>query len=145
MKNILVWTIISLSFISNLTRANDNRELRVTLQSSLISLDPGGIQDSQSLMVSRQVNCQLVRSQDSVFVLDAAESIKYITPFEIILKLNNKVRFHDGSPVTAEDVLASFNYIKESRNILQNLFVWICAATIRIPYQRRSLTVKVPT
>jgi ABC-type transport system substrate-binding protein len=125
MKNILIWLFISLSFFSNLTRAEDKRELRVTLQSSLISLDPGGIQDSASQMVSRQVNCQLVRSQGSVFVLDAAESIKYITPREIILKLNNKVKFHDGSSVTAEDVLASFNYIKASRNILQNLYVWI--------------------
>lgn len=125
MKKLLTLFILSLSFFSNLSRAEHARELRVTLQSSLISLDPGGIQDSQSQMVSRQVNCQLVRSQGSVFVLDAAESIKYITPLQIIIKLNSKVKFHDGSPVTGEDVLASFNYIKESRNILQNLFVWI--------------------
>jgi ABC-type oligopeptide transport system substrate-binding subunit len=76
-------------------------------------------------MVSRQVNCQFVRSQGSMFVLDAAESIKYITPLKIMLKISDKVTFHDGSPVTAEDVLASFNYIKKSRNILENLFAWI--------------------
>lgn len=125
MKKLFTLFILSLSFFSNLSRAENARELRVTLQSTLISLDPGGIQDSASQMVSRQVNCQLVRSQGSIFVLDAAESIKYINPREIILKLNNKVKFHDGSSVKAEDVLASFNYIKESRNILQNLYVWI--------------------
>ena len=95
-------------------QAVPSNDLRVTLQSSLISLDPGGIQDSQSLQVSRQVNCQFVRSQGSVFVLDAAESIKYLTPLKIILKINNKAKFHDGTPVTARDALASFNYIKES-------------------------------
>lgn len=126
MKKLLIIFIAVTSVISTQTYAESKiNELRVTLQSSLISLDPGGIQDSQSLMVSRQVNCQFVRSQGSVFVLDAAESIKYVTPLHIILKINDKVKFHDGSPVTARDVLASFNYIKVSRNILDNLFLWI--------------------
>src|SRR3990167_3841873 len=105
----------------NLTKGG----LKITLQPSFISFDPGGIQDSQSWVVSRQVNCQLVRSQGSIFVLDAAESIKYITPLKIILKISNKAKFHDGTLVTAGDALASFNYIKQSRNILGNIFTWI--------------------
>ena len=126
MKNIYIILIIIFSVVPVLSRGNSNdNELRVTLQSSLISLDPGGIQDSQSLHVARQVNCQFVRSQGAVFVLDAAESIKYLTPLKIALKINNKVRFHDGTPVTAKDALASFNYIKTSRNILGNLYIWI--------------------
>lgn len=126
MKNILITLIFFASFFPILIRAQTGKnELRVTLQSSLISLDPGGIQDSQSLMVSRQVNCQFVRNQGSTYSLDAAESIKYVTPLKIILKINKNAKFHDHSPVTAEDVLASFNYIKEFRPILSNLFVWI--------------------
>lgn len=103
----------------------NTKELRVTLQPSLISLDPGGIQDSQSWVVSRQVNCQLVRNQGSIFALEAADSIKYINPLKIILKISKNAKFHNGSPVTSEDVLESFNYIKESRNILNNVFTWI--------------------
>ncbi len=126
MRNILMLFVFVLTCYSSLTRADLNtKELRITLQPSLISLDPGGIQDSQSWVVSRQVNCQLVRSQGSIFVLEAAESIKYLNPLKIVLKISNNAKFHDGSPVTSEDVLESFNYIKESRNILNNVFAWI--------------------
>ncbi len=50
-------------FKSNFKFAGQSKkELRVTLQSSAIFLDPGGIQDSQSLLVSRQGNCQFIKS-----------------------------------------------------------------------------------
>jgi len=124
-KILMVFFIIVCAYSSLVTANSETKALRITLQPSVISLDPGGIQDSQSWVVSRQVNCQLVRSQGSIFVLEAAESIKYINPLKIILKINNDAKFHDGSPVTAEDVLASFDYIKRSRNILNNLFTWI--------------------
>src|SRR3990167_4476995 len=98
MKKIFFIVAFFLSIVPVVTKANStNKELRVTLQSSMISLDPGGIQDSQSWVVSRQVNCQLVRSQGAIFVLDAAESIKYITPLKIVLKISNKAKFHDRS------------------------------------------------
>ena len=126
MKKIYLIMIFCLFIVPVLAKADSQPKiLRVTLQASTVSLDPGGIQDSQSWVVSRQVNCQLVHSQGSTFVLDAAESIKYITPLKIILKLSNKAKFHDGTLVTAKDVLTSFNYIKESRNILSNIFSWI--------------------
>src|SRR3990167_10376925 len=112
MKNFLIIIVFFLSTFSILAKAEDSTkgELKVTLQPSVISLDPGGIQDSQSWVVSRQVNCQLVRSQGSIFVLDAAESIKYITPLKIILKISNKAKFHDGTLVTAEDVLYPLHF-----------------------------------
>ncbi len=112
--------------ISTLVNASMRKdELRVTLQSSLISLNPGEIQDSQSLLVSRQVNCQLIRNQGSFFVLDAAESIKYISPLKVIIKLNDKAKFHNGMPVTSYDVVASINYIIKSRNVFRSLSTWI--------------------
>ncbi|HLB43299.1 MAG TPA: ABC transporter substrate-binding protein [Gammaproteobacteria bacterium] len=126
MKKILIIFSLFAATCPAITMADLNKkELRVTLQTSVISLDPGGVQDSQSLFVSRQVNCQLVRNQGSIFVLDAAESIKYITPLRVVLKINNKAKFHDNTLITAEDVIASFNYIKESRNIFKNVFFWI--------------------
>lgn len=132
MRNISILLVL---FIANLpinSFADSNKEeLRVTLQSSVIVLDPGGVQDSQSQFVSRQVNCQLVRNQGSTFVLDAAESIKYITPLQIVLKLKNQARFHDGTLIKAEDVLASLEYIKDSRNIFKNMFIWIKSIEIK--------------
>jgi ABC-type transport system substrate-binding protein len=118
--------ILSVLFFTSLTKAETNPDpLRVTLQPSVISLDPGGVQDSQSWLVSRQINCQLVQNFGPNYILDAAESIKYITPLKIRLKLNPKAKFHDNTPVTSQDVIASLDYIKESRNILSNLFIWI--------------------
>lgn len=83
MKIILMLIIVFMFLIFADTKAN-KRELRITLQPSTISLDPGGVQDSQSLFVSRQVNCQLVRNQGSTYIFDGAESVKYITPLKII-------------------------------------------------------------
>lgn len=126
MRNIYLMIVFLFFLYSVVAKADSNKkELRVTLQSSEISLDPGGIQDSQSLFVSRQVDCQLVRNQGSIFVLDAAESIKYLTPLKIIIKISDKSKFHDGSPITSEDVVASFNYIKEKRNIFKNFYIWV--------------------
>src|SRR5690349_6439996 len=125
MKYIFIMIII-LFIVPVLSRAaSNNNELIVTLQSSLISLDPGGIQDLQSLQVSRQVNCQIVRSQGAIFVLDENKSIKYITPLKIIIKISNTTKFHDRTPVTTQNTLASFSYIKKTRNILGNLYIWI--------------------
>ncbi|MFZ2314567.1 MAG: ABC transporter substrate-binding protein [Gammaproteobacteria bacterium] len=130
MKKIII-IIIILYCLPIISKADSSvNELRVTLQSSFISLDPGGVQDSQSLFVSRQVNCQLVRNQGSSFTLDAAESIRYITPLKILVKINKNAKFYDGSPVTARDAVASLNYIKESRNIFKNVFTWIKTVTI---------------
>lgn len=126
MKPNIILCVILLSFYSFQIKAEPvKNDLRVTLQSSVISLDPGGIQDSQSLFVSRQVNCQLVRNEGAFFVLEAAESIKYITPLRIILKVNKNAKFHDGTPVRAVDIVSSLDYIKKSRNIFTNFFEWI--------------------
>lgn len=119
---IVISILVSFPFAAN---ALLNDELKITLQSSVISLDPGGIQDSQSLFVSRQVNCQLVRNQGPSFVMDAAESIKYVTPNKVMLKLSKKAKFHDGSQVKAGDVIASFDYIKSSRNVFNGFFAWV--------------------
>lgn len=100
-------------------------ELHIPLQASSISLDPSYVQDVPSLFVSRQINCQLIRNNGSVFYLEAAKSVRYVTPLQIIIKINDSAKFYDGSPVTASDVVASFNYIKKSRNVLRNVFSWV--------------------
>lgn len=70
------------------------KELRIPLQSTVITLDPGDIQDASSLFVARQINCQLIINEGENFTLDAAESIKYITPLKIVLKIKNNAKFH---------------------------------------------------
>jgi hypothetical protein len=121
----IVILFFSLFVSSSLYATQPTSVLRIPLQSSKIFFDPSGIQDSQSLFVSRQINCQLVRNLGYSFELEAAESVKYLSPTKILLKLKKDIRFNDGSPVTSDDVVTSFNYIKNSRQFLQNLSRWV--------------------
>ena len=114
----------------NLANADDaSKILNIPLHAARVSLDPSGIQDLSSLFVSRQVNCQLVREQGAVYTLEAAESIEYTSPLEVIIKINKNASFHDGSPITANDVITSFNDIKVSRSTLRNIFNWVSDMT----------------
>ena len=85
--------LIFIITMNNIYANSMNNEIRVTLQKSKITLDPGNVRDSQSLFISRQVDCELIRSQGSTYVLEAAKSINYITPLKIRIQLNNKIKF----------------------------------------------------
>lgn len=99
--------------------------IRIPLATSFVSLDPSGIQDQSSLWVSRQVNCQLIRSNAGNLAMDAADSINFIDPLTLHVKLNQKMRFHDGSAVTSDDVMASFENIKKHRHAYRSIFSWV--------------------
>lgn len=105
--------------------ANAQPALNIPLHTAKLQLNPTGIQDRSALWVSRQINCQLVRTEGGVLTLEAARSIRYITPLKIAITLNPQAHFHDGSPVTADDVVASFNFLKTSRRVLLNIFSWV--------------------
>jgi len=99
--------------------------LKIPLNSKSVSLDPRHLQDISSLLVSRQINCQLIRNNGGIYHLEAAKSIKYITPLKIQITIDNTRKFSDGSFIKAEDVVASFNYTRNSRAALRNIFQWI--------------------
>lgn len=99
--------------------------IRIPLSATVISLNPAGVQDDSSLWISRQVNCQLVRLHAGQIEFEAAEQIKFIDPTTIELTLRDGAKFYDGSPVQADDVIATLGYLKKSRNIFRNIFTWI--------------------
>ncbi|KTC94846.1 ABC transporter substrate-binding protein [Legionella feeleii] len=101
---------------------SSNRELNVTLRSSEITLDPGGVQDSQSMLISHQINCQLVTTDSSKLIYDVAESIMYISPLAIMIRIKPTSKFHDNTPITSDDVIASFEYIKKSKTVFNSFF-----------------------
>jgi len=101
------------------------KQLNIPLHSGTISLNPSDVQDISSLWVSRQINCQLFRMRSSRIVPEAASSVKYINPTKILIHLNPKATFNDGSPVTASDVVASFMFIKKSRLVFRGIFSWV--------------------
>lgn len=101
------------------------RALVIPLAASKASLDPRLVLDQSSLWINRQLNCQLVRHEGSEVVNDAAKKIEFKTPTEIEITLKNNVFFSDGSLVTAEDVAATFEFLKQARKVHRNIFQWV--------------------
>lgn len=130
-KILSISLVLMFIFVSPVYAESGIETLKIPLQKSVISLDPAHVQDVPSLFVSRQINCQLVRNQGSVFNLDAAESIKYMSPLVIMIKIKSDKKFHDGSPVRAYDVAASFEYVRKSRTVMRNIFYWVKHITIK--------------
>lgn len=134
MAKIIVSTLIFWFLLIGQSFA-ENAALRVPLHASMISLDPSKVQDISSLWVSRQINCQLVRMNKGVPTLEAAQSINYVTPVLLDVKIKQNIHFSNGSEMTAADVIASFNYLRERRTILRNVFNWIDGMTLKNKYE----------
>lgn len=101
------------------------RPLVIPLAAKEISLDPRLVLDQSALWVNRQLNCQLVRLEGSEVVRDAAEKIEFKTPTRIEIKLKPGISFTDGFPVKAEDITATFDFLKQSRKVHRNIFQWV--------------------
>ena len=125
MEKILKVGLILSLLVSCLGVGLADNVLNIPLHAATLSLNPTGVQDRSALWVSRQINCQLVRFKGGASELEAAKSIQYISTDKIEVILNNKSHFQDGSPVTAEDVAASFDFLRQSRQVLLNIFSWI--------------------
>ncbi len=118
---ISTWLLI----FSQLIFAAQEEVLKIPLHASSISLNPTSVQDTSSLWVARQIDCQLTRSSSSNIIMEAAKSIKFINSTQLQITIRDDVRFNDGSPVTASDVIASLNNIKSGRHVLRSVFLWI--------------------
>ena len=130
-KKIII-TLIIFCFIS---KAFSIESLRIPLHARLISLDPTKVQDSSSLWVARQINCQLVRMSGGVVTTEAAESIRYISPLIIDIKLKHYQYFSNGQELTAEDVYATLNYLNKNRLTLRNIFNWVRKIKVANQYE----------
>ena len=62
---------------------------------------------------------------------------------EWTIRLRSGVEFHDGSPVTADDVLYSFNYIANPKNAALNLFI-TSFFNLKAAKKLDNLTVRMP-
>ena len=99
--------------------------IHIPLRSTYITLEPYKLQDISSMWVSRQINCQLIRKHERAPVLEAASAIKYISALVLDIKLKENLKFSDGSSVTAEDVVATFDYLRDKGTEFRNIFDWI--------------------
>ncbi len=86
--------------------------LIVGLMSPVLSLDPADYRDRQTETVIRNMFDGLVtRTKDNQVVLEMAKSATLIDPQTWEFKLKEGMTFHNGDPVTAEDVKFTFDRI----------------------------------
>lgn len=82
------------------------------LKSSIVTLDPANYRDRVTEGVVRNIFDGLVtRDQNGEIVPQIAEKWENPSPTEWIFYLRKDVKFHDGTPLTADDVVFTFERI----------------------------------
>ncbi len=89
--------------------------LRFGLSSAPVTLDPRYATDATSARINRLLYDQLVDFDAAVQPAPALAEWRLITPTHYRFLLR-PARFHDGTPLTAHDVLATYEFILEPSN-----------------------------
>ena len=94
--------------------------MRWGAQNDILSLDPHSQNHSTTLAILMNSYEGLTRYGPK-FDLEPALATKwtYITPTQVRFDLRKGVKFHDGSTFTADDVIFSFNRIRQPQGFLQ--------------------------
>ena len=96
------------------TTSTENKIVTVAQGAKPKSLDPYMYNSIPDLMVSRQFyNTLFSREKDGTIVPELAESYEYKNDKELDIVLKKGVKFHDGSELTADDVVFSFERMKD--------------------------------
>jgi peptide/nickel transport system substrate-binding protein len=109
--------------------------LRWSNDGDIISTDPYNFQETFALSFLGNVYDTLVtRDQNLKLVAGLAESWKLTDPNTWEFHLRRGVKFHDGSPFTAQDVLFSYRRIMSPGSDLKSNFGSIAAVEAKDPY-----------
>ena len=92
--------------------------LRIALEDAPRTLDPRFVSDAHGQRISRHLlyNSLVQHGFDLLYTPDLAESWSQPDPATYVFKLRTNVTFHDGTPLTAEDVVATFNFLMDPTN-----------------------------
>src|SRR3546814_867326 len=84
--------------------------IRVGFSSDALTLDPANHRDRETETIIRNMHDGLLTRDSAMKVVpELAESWKALDPLTYEFKLRQGVTFHDGSPMTAEDVKFTFD------------------------------------
>jgi peptide/nickel transport system substrate-binding protein len=113
MKRLMVLLILSLLILIPPFQAHSqDKTLVVGIMSSVLSLDPANHRDRPTETVIRNMFDGLVtRTPDGKIVPEIAESWKNPSPTVWEFKIRRGVTFHNGDPLTADDVKFTFDRI----------------------------------
>ena len=94
--------------------------LRWAAQNDVLTLDPHSQNHTTSIAVQQHAYEGLTRySKDYKLEPALAVSWKEISPTQVRFQLRQNVKFHDGSPLTADDVVFSYHRIKQPQGTQQ--------------------------
>ncbi len=91
-------------------------ELTIGLEVDIQSMDPAFSYDFYTNQVVNQVTEGLLKFENGeTIVPNLAESVENPDPLTYVYKLRQGVKFHDGSPMTVEDVIFSLERIRNPK------------------------------
>jgi peptide/nickel transport system substrate-binding protein len=124
---------ISLSGCSN-RNPSDPSTLTFLIESSPTNLDPRFATDSQSQRIDALLFSGLLERDNQMnFHGDLAESWDTPNPLTYVFHLRRDIRFHDGHPLTAADVQATFEFIRNPANKSPKRGALLKVASIEAP------------
>lgn len=120
LKKLLVAASVSVALALPAAAPAGAATLRWSAQNDITTLDPYSWQHSATSALLQHTYEALVRfGKDYKPEPALATSWEQLSPTQWRFKLRQNVKFHDGSPFTAEDVVFSFNRIKQPHGTKQ--------------------------
>ncbi|MDT8998537.1 ABC transporter substrate-binding protein [Paucibacter sp. APW11] len=103
-----------LALLSCLPLPSNAAALRWAAQNDILTMDPHSQDHTTSNAIAAHVYEGLTRRNESYQPEPAlATKWSYVSPTQVRFELRRGVKFHDGSPFTADDVLFSFDRIRQ--------------------------------
>jgi peptide/nickel transport system substrate-binding protein len=126
-----------------------SRGLSMLIQSEPAHLDPRFPTDAVSAMLSRLVFDSLLDLDPSTleFVPSLARRVESVSPTRLRVSLRTDARFHDGAPVTAEDVEATYRALLDPRigSPVRSMLAQILAGARTVDRSTVELDLREPT
>ena len=111
LKSLLVLLIFSFALI-----VFAGGTLKLALETEPVGLDPTVVTAFASHRILELVYSSLLTyDRDMNLIPDLAESYEVPDPYTLIFKIRKNVRFHDGTPLTIDDVLFTFERIRNPK------------------------------
>ena len=119
-KATLTTLAAALALSAALAGPTSAQTLRWAAQNDILTLDPHSQNHATTNAILMHAYEGLTRYDDKYEVQPAlATKWTYITPTQVRFELRKGAKFHDGTPFTADDVVFSFNRIKQPQGTMQ--------------------------
>lgn len=116
MKKIAILTLLATILLGGCggEKTQHSETVTVSQASKPKSLDPNMFNEIPALSITEQIFNTLFRlDKDGNIAPELAESYEYVSPTELIIKIKQGVKFHNGDELKANDVVFSINRMLE--------------------------------